>query len=135
LTKADVTFGKKPRLSVSRRLYEGELDAPKSRHGVRRVPLSPGIAQQLWKLLAKEPDDALVFAGIDRSRLYHVVNAAGERAGIEWPVGLHALRHSCASIMFRHGVPKEAIRKLLGHHPGSSQKGRTYISTMTTCRT
>ena len=31
-------------------------------------------------------------------------------------IGLHTFRHSCASIMFRRGVPKEAIRRLLGHH-------------------
>jgi integrase len=130
LTKADVDFGRR-RLSVSRRLYEGVLDAPKSRHGVRRVPLSPGMAQRLWKLLATADDDALVFAGVDgelpsRSYLYRVVHAAGERAGIEWPVGLHTFRHSCASIMFRRGVPKEAIRRLLGHHSWDFTAG-TYI--------
>jgi integrase len=53
---------------------------------------------------------------LDRTSLSRVVRAAGERAGIEWPVGLHTFRHSCASIMFRRGVPKQAIRRLLGHH-------------------
>jgi integrase len=130
LTKADIDFGKR-RLTVSKRLYEGELDAPKSRHGVRQVPLSPGMARQLWTLLAKAADDALVFANaaggsLDRSELYRVVHAAGERAGIEWSVGLHALRHSCASIMFRRGVPKEAIRRLLGHHSWDFTAG-TYV--------
>jgi integrase len=117
LTKADIDIGAL-RLSVSRRLYEGKLDTPKSRHGVRRVPLSPQLAQRLWKLLATAEDDAVVFTDVDggplsRTHLYRVVRAAGERAGIEWPVGLHTFRHSCASIMFRRGVPKEAIRKML----------------------
>lgn len=130
LTKADIDFGRR-RLSVSRRLYEGELDAPKSRHGIRRVPLSPGISQQLWKLLAKAEDDAVVFSAadgrpLDRSKLYNVVRQAGERAGIEWSVGLHTFRHSCASIMFRRGVPKEAIRRLLGHHSWDFTAG-TYV--------
>jgi integrase len=61
-----------------------------------------------------------------RSHLYRVVNLAGERAGIVWPVGLHTFRHSCASIMFRRGVPKEAIRRLLGHHSWDFTAG-TYV--------
>ena len=130
LTKADINFGSR-RLSVSRRLYEGELDAPKSKHGVRRVPLSAPLARLLWRRLATEPADALVFAGaegepLDRAHLYHVVRSAGERAEIEWPVGLHALRHSCGTIMFRRGVPKEQIRKLLGHHSWEFTAG-TYV--------
>jgi integrase len=130
LTKADVDFGTR-RLSVSRRLYEGVLDAPKSRHGVRRVPLSPGLSQRLWTSVAKADDDALVFtdrdgSAYDRTSLYRVVNIAGERAGIEWSVGLHTFRHSCASIMFRRGVPKEAIRRLLGHHSWDFTAG-TYV--------
>jgi integrase len=126
LTKADLDFGRK-RLSVSRRLYEGAVDAP----NIRQVPLSPGLAQRLWLLLATADDDALVFPDADgeplsRTHLYRVVRAGGERAGIEWPVGLHTFRHSCASIMFRRGVPKEAIRRLLGHHSWEFTAG-TYL--------
>jgi len=130
LTKADIDFGRR-RVSVSKRLSGGELDEPKSKNGVRVVPLSPGLAQRLWTRLATSPDDALVFAGddgrsYDRTYLYRIVNAAGRRAGIEWPVGLHTFRHSCASIMFRRGVPKEAIRRLLGHHSWDFTAG-TYV--------
>jgi integrase len=130
LEKADVDFGRR-RLSVSRRLYRGQVDAPKSRHGVRQVPLSPDLARRLWKLLATADDHARVFATadgrpLDATHLYHVVRAAGGRAGIEWPVGLHTFRHSCASIMFRRGVPKEAIRRLLGHHSWEFTAG-TYV--------
>ncbi|MBA3383270.1 MAG: tyrosine-type recombinase/integrase [Actinobacteria bacterium] len=125
LTKADIDFGRR-RLSVSRRLYDGELDAPKSKHGVRRVPLSPELARRLWLVLATKPGEAVVFPGVDRTGLYRVVRAAGERAGIEWPVGLHTFRHSAASIMFRRGVPKEAIRRLLGHHSWDFTAG-TYV--------
>lgn len=109
------------RVRITRRLSEGALDAPKSRNGVREVPLSPALAQTLWTIVATADDDVFLFPGeqggtLGRSHLYGVVRAAGERAGIAWPVGLHALRHSCASIMFWRGVPKEAIRKMLGHH-------------------
>ncbi len=112
-------------------VYEGVLDAPKSRHGVRQVPLSPGLAQRLWTLLATAEDGSLVFATktgqpLDRSKLYAAVRRAGESAGIEWPVGLHTFRHSCASIMFRRGVNKEAIQRLLGHHSWDFTAG-TYV--------
>jgi integrase len=130
LTKEDIDFGAR-RLSVSRRFADGELGPPKTRYGVRQVPLSPGLARQLWTRLAPAADDALVFststgAPLDRSKLYAMARAAGERAGIEWPVGLHTFRHSCASIMFRRGVPKEAIRRLLGHHSWDFTAG-TYL--------
>jgi len=96
-----------------------------------QVPLSPGLAQRLWTLLATVDDDRLVFRArtgqpLDRNNLYREVRAAGERAGIEWPVGLHTFRHSCASIMFRRGVSKEAIRRLLGHHSWDFTAG-TYL--------
>lgn len=130
LRKEDVDFGAR-RLSVSRRLYEGELDAPKSRHGVRRVPLSEPLARRLWRRLATMPGETLVFAGddgqsLDRTHLYRVVQSAGERAGISWPVGLHTLRHTCGTILYRRGVPKEQIRKLLGHHSWEFTAG-TYL--------
>jgi len=120
LTKADVDFGKS-QVGITRRLSEGTIDMPKSRHGIRRVPLSPVVSRRLWTRLARQPDDALLFPAtdggpLDRSRLYEVVRAAGERAGIEWSVGLHTLRHTAATILYRRGVHKEAIRKMLGHH-------------------
>ena len=40
----------------------------------------------------------------------------GEKAGVGWPVGLHALRHSYATIVHMRGTPKEQIRNALGHH-------------------
>jgi integrase len=96
-----------------------------------QVPLSPGLAQRLWKRLATAEDAALAFGGRDgdpvaSKYLYRVVRAAGERAGIEWPVGLHTFRHSAASIMFRRGVPREAIRRMLGHHSWDFTAG-TYV--------
>jgi integrase len=130
LTKGDVDFGRR-RLSISRRFADGEIDAPKTRHGVRQVPISPGLARQLWTRLAMADNDARLFSTsnggpLDRTKLYAIARAAGRRADIEWSVGLHTFRHSCASIMFRRGVPKEAIRRLLGHHSWDFTAG-TYL--------
>jgi integrase len=130
LQKGDIDFGRR-RVSVSKRLYKGRLDAPKSRHGIRQVPLSPEHAQRLWTLLAIAEENTLVFARadgrpFDPTAVYRAVRAAGERAGIEWPVGPHTFGHSCASIMFRRGVPKEAIRRMPGHHSWEFTAG-TYL--------
>ena len=128
LTKADLDFGRK-RLSVSR------TRVPWTRRSRARHPtgsaIARALAQRLWLLLATADDDALVVPDADgeplsRTHLYRVVRAGGERAGIEWPVGLHTFRHSCDSIMFRKGVPKEAIRRLLGHHSWEFTAG-TYL--------
>jgi integrase len=120
LTKGDVDFGRRL-VRVTRRLSDGEVGAPKTKLSARGVVLSPEVARALWSRLATAPDETLLFARLDgsplsRTRLYRVVRQAGERAGIEWPVGLHALRHSYATIMHRRGVPKERIRNALGHH-------------------
>jgi hypothetical protein len=44
-------------LSVSRRLADGEPNAPKTRYVIRQVPLSRGLAQQLWTQLATSEAD------------------------------------------------------------------------------
>ena len=120
LMKSDIDFGQR-RVRITRRLYDGEIGAPKSKHSNREVSLSPELARKLWTRLALEEDDALVFPGpggepYDRSYLYRIVHTAGEKAGIAWPVGLHTFRHSAATILHRRGVEKEAIRRMLGHH-------------------
>ena len=119
LTKADVDFDRR-RVRITKRLYQGGLDVPKSKNGVREVSLDPAMADRLRERLGNAPDEALLFptsrgGPIDRSRLYRAVRGAGTRAGIEWPVGLHTLRHSAASIMWRRGVNREQIRRVLGH--------------------
>jgi integrase len=120
LRKSDIDFGQR-RVRISRRLYDGELGEPKSQHSKREISLSAELARKLWTKLALEDDDALAFPGpdgepYDRSYLYRIVHAAGKRAGIEWPVGLHTFRHSTATILYRRGVDKEQIRRVLGHH-------------------
>ena len=50
--------------------------------------------------------------------MFRVVKAAGKRAGVPW-VGLHTLRHTAATILFRRGWNAVQVQKFLGHHsPG-----------------
>jgi integrase len=118
----DVDFGRR-RLAIRRSLSRGRIGAPKTRHGRRDVPLTAGMTQALWtaRKAASDPsDDASIFVGgdgglFDRSQVFRVVKAAGKRAGVPW-VGLHTLRHSAATILFRSGWNAVQVQRFLGHH-------------------
>ncbi len=65
-------------------------------------------------------DEALVFPDrdggfLDRTQVFRVVKAAGKVAGVPW-AGLHTLRHSAATILFRRGWNAVQVQKFLGHH-------------------
>src|SRR5439155_750456 len=83
--------------SVRRRLYRGRFDAPKSRYALRSVPLSAGIAQQLWRLRGPAADEAPLFPSkigshLDQSHLFsRILKPAARRAGVPW-AGFHTLR-------------------------------------------
>lgn len=120
LTWADVDFGK-CRVSVRRRLYRGRFDAPKSRYGRRAVPLSQGLSQALWRLRGTAGDEAPVFPSRQGSHLdpsnvaARVLKPAARRAGVPW-AGFHSLRHTCATMLFRHGLNAKQVQMWLGHH-------------------
>jgi integrase len=107
-------------VDVTQSIVDGDRGVPKTTSSARFVAFSPELAARLSARLTVLDNDERVFVRsngrpFDRSRLYHVVREAGERAGIEWAVGLHTLRHTFATLLFRHGVPKEQIRTALGH--------------------
>lgn len=112
----DVEFGSQPRIKVrrqhrpprrSKHLTEvvelPEVASPKSEAGKRDVPLSTGLARELWR--RQGPPNELVFTTItgrriNRSNLYRdVLNPATERAGVPW-ASFHTFRHTCASLLF-----------------------------------
>jgi integrase len=119
----DIDFGRR-RLLVRRSLSRGQIGRPKSEYGRRDVPLTKGTARMLW-VARKSPgvdgrDGALIFSDgeggyLDRTQVFRVVRAAGKRAGVPW-VGLHTLRHTAATILFRHGWNAVQVQKFLGHH-------------------
>jgi integrase len=113
------------RVKVRRRLYRGGFDEPKTRHGRRDVPLSRDLDAELWELRKSRGAkyEALVFASehgepLDRSVVFRAVRAGAKRAGLPW-AGLHTLRHTCASILFRHGLNPKQVQAWLGHHAAS----------------
>ena len=115
----DIDLGRQ-RVNVRRRIYRGALAPPKSRYGRRDVPLAPGLARALWTAHGKTADEALVFSGnagrpLDASTVYRAVKAAAKTAGVPW-AGPHALRHTCATMLFRNGLNAKQVQLWLGHH-------------------
>jgi integrase len=120
LTWADVDFGKR-RLHIRRRLYRGRFDSPKSRYGRRAVPITEGLGQALWRLRGPAADEAPVFTTrdgtyLDASNLAaRILKPAANRAGVP-RVGFHTFRHTCATMLFRHGLNAKQAQMWLGHH-------------------
>jgi integrase len=119
----DVDLGR-GRVRVRRRDYRGSVEAPKSRFGRREIPLSAGMAHDLWehrKALRRSGDDDPVFqtssgTAIRRENLFRrVLKPAAEQAGVPW-AGFHTLRHTCATLLFRHGANAKQVQLWFGHH-------------------
>jgi integrase len=54
-------------------------------------------------------------ATFDRAKVFRAVKGAAKKAGVPW-AGLHTLRHSAATILFRRGWNAVQVQKFLGHH-------------------
>lgn len=128
----DVDFGTNT-LRVSRRFYRGRVAPPKSKYGRRTIRLAPSLSRTLWP--TQGAADALVFTSttgerIDQSNLMsRVLKPAAVKAGVgkmvkdekgklrpETWVGFHTFRHTCATMLFRHGFNAKQVQVWLGHH-------------------
>ena len=108
------------RVMVRRRLYRGEIDAPKSSYGVRQVPISARLAADLRSAGAGTDGDPVFPNAQGRPLrpefvLRSIVRPAAVAAGVPW-AGVHTLRHTCASILFRSGWNAKQVQMVLGHH-------------------
>lgn len=111
------------RLTVHRRWYRNAYAPPKSHYGKRTIPLTPGMTHQLAerRAAAAPTDDALVFPSraqtpLDAANLSdRVLKPAAKKAGVPW-AGWHTLRHTCGTLLFRHGANAKQVQHWLGHH-------------------
>ncbi len=125
LTWGDVAFAFQT-VSITKRIYKGTTDAPKSEKSSRTIPLSPVMTASLQQHRGSAPDSAPVFTNDRGARLDYYdarrhFKEAATTAGVEW-AGFHTLRHTCASILFRSvergGLAANAVQVQLwlGHH-------------------
>jgi integrase len=120
LTWGDLELGAKPRMSVRRQDYRGEIGPLKTAASCRDIPLSPGMAGRLAIARGSRPDCARVFTSPEGRRLNdgnlrrRVLVPAAESAGVPW-VTFHVFRHTCASLLFEAGRDIKQVSAWLGH--------------------
>lgn len=112
-------------LRVRRGYYKGELGPPKSRFGLRTIPLASDLAEALREQLelqrADEIPERYVFAtGVGTIPLpanltTRFMKPAARAAGVPW-ASFHTLRHTFASSLFRRGCNVKQVQMMLGHH-------------------
>jgi integrase len=118
---ADVDFEAKA-LTITRAWTQQEL-TPKSQAGVRRIPLTDNLADELRSHLkrTKRSGDDLVFgrtasdpfvASTIRAR---ALKAWGEADPPLDPIGLHQCRHTYASFLIAAGANAKALSVVMGH--------------------
>jgi integrase len=129
-------------LSVRRRVDRfSKFGPPKSKAGVRDIPLGPAVRAALrrWKLVCPKGDLDLVFptgaGGVEShgnilSRVFWPVQVAAnvtvERDGkdadgkpvkiLDAKYSLHALRHAAAAIWIEEGLSPKRVQTLMGHN-------------------
>jgi integrase len=101
-----------------------ELTEPKTKRGVRRVPLGADMVAFLrrHKMASKfsKPED-FVFASKAGTPLSHRnvqvrgFEAARDKAGLPDKLTFHAMRHAFASLTAHRGVPMNVISEAMGH--------------------
>ena len=128
LTWGDLEFDcAGPKLTVRRQIYRGHVGPPKTRYARRTIPLSKGTVRLLADLRQRSSFDRDVdpVYATSRGTPFDVSNLrvrvlrpiAGE-VGLA-PLGFHAFRHTCASLLLEEGRNIKQIQEWLGHHdPG-----------------
>jgi integrase len=116
--------GSNPEARVRRSVTKGgRFKPPKSRKGIREVPLSPALVSELPRHLASLPPgspDDLAFPSKAGTLLQYpnmlrrVLRPAAEEAGAAW-AGFHTFRHTYASLMIAAGVNIVTLSELMGH--------------------
>ncbi len=93
---------------------------PKSRAGVRRVPIASALREQLIEhRVLTGRQTGLVFGRtaetpVQLTTIYGRAERAWREAGLE-PIGLHECRHTCASYFIAAGVNAKTLSTFLGH--------------------
>jgi integrase len=107
---------------VQRSLWNGQLQAPKSQTSVRAIPIPESLARRLARFVSRWTPNPLelLFATrrgtpIDASKLtQRKLQPLLKKVGIP-KAGLHAFRHTCASLLVSQGASPRIAQQQLGH--------------------
>ncbi|RGF97775.1 site-specific integrase [Firmicutes bacterium AM55-24TS] len=100
--------------------YKGELQAVKTAHGCRQIPLYGELLTLLTKRRRRAKGSEMVFTNtLGRPISYRTVldnwHWYLETIGIYEPLGFHVLRHTFAHTALRSGIPIKVVSAWLGH--------------------
>jgi len=119
--------GSRPQVKVRQTVTkQGRFKPPKSKYGVRDVPLSPALVSTLRTHLARlGPSDTGALAFPSKSKtgtpisypnaLRRILRPAAEETGAGW-AGFHTFRHTFASLQLARGTSVVVLSRMLGHH-------------------
>lgn len=99
-------------MNLSTRIHKAEIKSPKTKAGIRDVPLLDILAE---KLPEGKPDDFL-FGGekpMYKAKVQRALKAYQTETGLE--ITTHYLRHGYATILYDAGIDVKIAQGLLGH--------------------
>ena len=102
-------------------LKQGTLHVQRAKNGTPSThPIRGSELRALRKLGRDYPDTPYVFvterkAPLTPSTVRKIIARAGERAGIDFPVHPHMLRHACGFYLANTGQDTRAIQHYMGH--------------------
>lgn len=115
--------GKKQKLIVQ--------DMPKTKKSIRVITMNDGAYDALKYIQGINGDKPYILARESGNlgspgMLDKAFRKIQEHCGINPKLGVHALRHTFASILFKHGIDVKTVSELLGHS-GTNITYNTYI--------
>lgn len=110
------------KIQIRQSLWNGQIQEPKTRRSVSKIPMSPTVEALLMERVVNCPASQmnLVFCRADGSPLRPdyvnrgILKPALERAGLP-AVSFHALRHSFVAGLISQNVPIKVIQELARH--------------------
>lgn len=115
--------------------YHKELTTPKTRNSIRYVPLNDEAVKYAEKILADFPSGELFIysnAGklVDSGTLYKQFKSIMRNAGLD-ERGIHTLRHTFVSVMYKNGIDVMTIAEIIGDTPETVRKTYLHIDKST----
>lgn len=110
----------KNRDKTSDKSYKIIEQSPKTKSGNRIIPLADRAREALEYLSQHRHNDKYVATtkngkNISARNIDRTFRSIIETAGIDKPAGVHSLRHTFASMLFKRGVDVKTVSEILGH--------------------